>query len=402
MYRGMGGSTPAAHARTPARQVNRTMNSSATNSPATRNKTLTTELRFGWTTGTCATAGVHAAYTAMATGEFPEYVVITTPSKKQAKLAITETSTGQDDRGQWFSAAVVKDAGDDPDVTHGAVIGVVMRQAKKGEGVGFTRGEGVGLVTKPGLPVAVGEPAINPVPRRMMEEAVAELAVAHGGPRDVEIEVFVRDGEAIATKTWNPRLGIEGGISILGTTGVVRPFSCSAWIASIHRGVDVSRACNLTHVIASTGATSEAWGRAHYKVPDIALIDMGDFVGGMLKYMRRNPVANLTITGGFGKLTKLGQGAIDLHSARSQVDFAKLSTIAGECGLDPSRVAGANSVLDVSQMATDTQRTRLATRVAEAARATVLDVLRGAAINVEIAVIDREGNLLGRAGDVES
>ena len=367
---------------------------------ASRKDKLETKLRFGWTTGTCATAAVNAAYTAMLTGQFPDRVTIVTPSGKNADLAVAETASGSDDGGSWFRAGIIKDAGDDPDVTHGAMICATLRAARQGDGVMFRGGEGVGVVTKPGLPVEVGDPAINPVPRQMMRDAVAELAVALGGSGDVDIEISVPGGSAIAKKTWNPRLGIEGGISILGTTGVVRPFSCSAWIASIHRGIDVARANALPHVMGSTGATSEGWGRAAYSLPDIALIDMGDFVGGMLKYMRQHPVPNLSILGGFGKMVKLAQGAIDLHSARSQVDFARLAEAAAEHGMDPARVSAANSVLEVAQMADDAQRGALATTIAAAARQTALAHLRGAPTAVEVVIISRDGALLGRAGDL--
>ena len=367
---------------------------------APRKKTLQTKLRFGWTTGTCATAAVNAAYTAMVTGQFPDRVTIVTPSGKNADLEVAETSSGSDSGDDWFRVGIIKDAGDDPDVTHGALIRATVWAARPGSGVSFRGGEGVGTVTKPGLPIPAGEPAINPVPRQMMQGAVADLAHALGGPEDVEIEISVPDGAKIALKTWNPRLGIEGGISILGTTGVVRPFSCSAWIASIHRGIDVARANALTHVMGSTGATSEGWGRATYELPDIALIDMGDFVGGMLKYMRRHPVPNLSVLGGFGKMVKLSQGATDLHSARSQVDFRRLAVLAGECGLDPARVAGANSVLEVSDMASVPQRSMLADAVAAGALDTVMAQLKSAPTRVEVVIIGRDGTLLGRAGEL--
>ena len=367
---------------------------------ASRKDKLETKLRFGWTTGTCATAAVNAAYTAMLAGQFPDRVTIVTPSGKNADLEVAETSSGSDSGGDWFRAGIIKDAGDDPDVTHGAMICATLRKGAAGTGVTFSGGDGVGIVTKPGLPVAVGEPAINPVPRQMMQDAVTELAAALGGTVDVAIEISVPDGAAIAKKTWNPRLGIEGGISILGTTGVVRPFSCSAWIASIHRGIDVARANALPHVMGSTGATSEGWGQGAYSLPDIALIDMGDFVGGMLKYMRRHPVPNLSILGGFGKMVKLSQGAIDLHSARSQVDFDALAALACRFGMDRDAVASANSVLEVSQMATDDQRSALAEAVAAGARETALSHLRGAETVVEVAVISRDGQLLGRAGTI--
>ena len=367
---------------------------------APRKKTLQTKLRFGWTTGTCATAAVNAAYTAMVTGQFPDRVTIVTPSGKNADLEVVDVVSGDDDRGSWFRAGIIKDAGDDPDVTHGALIRATLRAAPTGSGVRFRGGDGVGTVTKPGLPIPVGEPAINPVPREMMQGAISDLAAALHGPEDVEIEISVPDGAQIALKTWNPRLGIEGGISILGTTGVVRPFSCSAWIASIHRGIDVARANALTHVMGSTGATSEGWGRATYALPDIALIDMGDFVGGMLKYMRRHPVPNLSILGGFGKMVKLSQGATDLHSARSQVDFDRLAGLAVGCGMDRARVAAANSVLEVSEMADPSQRAMLADDVAAGALQTAMTQLHGVATRVEVVVIGRDGALLGRAGEL--
>ena len=367
---------------------------------ASRKDKLQTKLRFGWTTGTCATAAVNSAYTAMLSGQFPERVTIVTPSGKNADLEVAETSSGSDSGGDWFRAGIIKDAGDDPDVTHGAMICATLRRGTAGTGVIFSGGDGVGIVTKPGLPVAVGEPAINPVPRQMMQDAVAELAAALGKTGDVTVEISVPDGAAIAKKTWNPRLGIEGGISILGTTGVVRPFSCSAWIASIHRGIDVARANALPHVMGSTGATSEGWGQGAYSLPDIALIDMGDFVGGMLKYMRRHPVPNLSILGGFGKMVKLSQGAIDLHSARSQVDFDALAALACRFGMDRDAVASANSALEVSQMATDDQRSALAEAVAVGARETALAHLRGTKMAVEVVVISRNGRLLGRAGTI--
>ncbi|WP_438996631.1 cobalt-precorrin-5B (C(1))-methyltransferase [Candidatus Puniceispirillum sp.] len=359
--------------------------------------TLSSNLRFGWTTGTCASAAVNASYMALLTGEFPDRVTIVTPSGKNADLEIAKTSLG----AGWACAGVVKDAGDDPDVTHGAMICATVRLGAPDSGVVFRQGAGVGVITKPGLPIDVGEPAINPVPRQMMCAVIDDLATSLGGTGDVEIEISVPDGDKIALKTWNPRLGIEGGISILGTTGVVRPFSCSAWIASIHRGIDVARANALPHVIGSTGATSEGFAKKCYDLPDIALLDMGDFVGGMLKYMRKNPVPRLTIAGGFGKLVKMAQGAVDLHSARSQVDFEKLALLAEPLGFRHDAVAHANSVLEIVQMADLEQRHALATLIAEQALDAAMAYLKRDDIAIEIFVVSRDGALLGRAGRLE-
>jgi cobalt-precorrin-5B (C1)-methyltransferase len=334
---------------------------------------------------------------ALMTGEFPDRVTIVTPSGKNADLKIAETRSGEG----WALAGVVKDAGDDPDVTHGALICATVRLGAPDSGVVFRQGAGVGVVTKPGLPIEVGEPAINPVPRQMMCDVIDTLALSLGGTRDVEIEISVPDGDKIALKTWNPRLGIEGGISILGTTGVVRPFSCSAWIASIHRGIDVARANALPHVIGSTGATSESFAKERYDLPDIALLDMGDFVGGMLKYMRKNPVPRLTIAGGFGKLVKMAQGAVDLHSARSQVDFEKLAQLAVPQGFHHADVTNANSVLEIVQRSGADQRHALASMIADQARNAALTYLKRDDIAIEILVISRDGALLGQAGSLE-
>ncbi len=194
------------------------------------------ELRRGWTTGACATAAVKAALGALWGGGFVDPVSIRLPRGEEPVFPLEHRAVGDG----WAEAGIVKDAGDDPDVTHGALI--VARVRESAGGVVFRAGAGVGVVTKPGLPIAVGEAAINPVPRAMMDEVVGEMAAAFGQRPDVEITVSVPGGEEIAARTWNPRLGIVGGLSILGTTGVVRPFSCAAWIASIHRGIDVARA----------------------------------------------------------------------------------------------------------------------------------------------------------------
>lgn len=287
----------------------------------------------------------------------------------------------------WAEASVIKDAGDDPDVTHG--VEVIARVRPHGRNVSFKAGQGVGIVTKKGLPVMVGEPAINPVPRQMMDEVVAEMATQFGKAPNVEIEISIPGGEDIAHKTWNPRLGIKGGLSILGTTGVVRPFSCAAWIASIHRGIDVARADGLLHVAGCTGATSERVVQADLRLPDHAMLDMGDFAGGMLKYLAKHPVERVTIGGGFGKLTKLAQGAVDLHSSRSQVDFERLSQMVSGNELKDA-IRHANTAMEAVGIAPE-----LAGLIAQEARrrATVLVPES----TVDVIVVSRDGKILGRS-----
>ena len=349
-------------------------------------------LRRGWTTGACATAAAKAAFTALVTGEFPDPVRVTLPKGQRPAFAL---ATERLDRDAAL-AGVVKDAGDDPDVTHRALICAEVRRAGAGEGVIFRAGAGVGTVTLPGLPVAVGEPAINPVPRRMMRAVVEEVAASAGTAPDAVIEISVADGERLARKTWNPRLGIVGGISILGTTGIVVPYSCSAWIHSIHRGIDVAVAAGYPHVAGCTGSTSERAVQRLYGLPDTAMLDMGDFAGGLLKYLRRRPVPRLTIGGGFGKLSKLAMGHMDLHSGRSRVDMAQLAAWARSLGGAPAlaaRVEAANTAHQVLQIAGEAGLP-LAARVAREARSRALSMLDGGT-RVEVVVFDRQGGLAG-------
>jgi cobalt-precorrin-5B (C1)-methyltransferase len=266
----------------------------------------------------------------------------------------------------------------------------------------------VGTVTRAGLPLAVGEPAINPGPRAMITANLAEVAAAHGPsvygaapPPDLVVTIAVPGGEALAQRTLNGRLGILGGISILGTTGIVIPYSCSSWIHSIHRGIDVARAAGLAHLAAATGSTSEAAVARLYGLPDMALIDMGDFAGGTLKYLRTHPVPRLTLAGGFGKLAKLAQGQLDLHSSRSRVDVASLAVLLAEAGAPASVVdaahaaAGAGEVLSLADASGF--GSALAEGVARRAREVALATLAGGT-DVDVVVFDRSGALLGRAG----
>lgn len=344
--------------------------------------TETKELRRGWTTGACATASVKAALTRLWAGAFPDPVSIVLPRGEVPRFALAHRAVG----AGWAEGGIVKDAGDDPDVTHGCLV--IARVRPRPGGIVFRAGEGVGLVTRPGLPVAVGEPAVNPVPRAMMRAEVEALAAEHGEAPEVEITLSIPGGAALAEKTWNPRLGITGGLSILGTTGVVRPFSCAAWIASIHRGVDVARAAGLGHVAGCTGAQSERAVQARFGLPDHAMLDMGDFLGGTVKYLSRHPVPRFTLGGGLGKLAKAALGARDLHSSRSQIDFGALARASGCPG-----VATAHTALEAYQIA----GAPLARWVAEEARSRVAGMLEGSGVAVDVVVCARDGTILAEA-----
>jgi cobalt-precorrin-5B (C1)-methyltransferase len=351
-------------------------------------------LRRGWTTGTCATAAARAAFEALVTGRFPDPVSVALPRGGRPSFALA-----MQERGAGFArAGIVKDAGDDPDVTHGALVVASVRRLPAGNGVVFKAGAGVGTVTRAGLPIPPGEPAINPVPRAMMRQAIEEAAAALGVGVDAEIEISIPGGEELAKRTLNGRLGIVGGLSILGTTGIVIPFSCAAWIATIHRGIDVARAERLDHIAGATGATSEEAVRKLYALSDVALIDMGDFVGGMLKYVRSHPVRRVTIAGGFAKMTKLAQGLIDLHSKRGEIDRARLATFVAQAGGDEAlvqSVAGANTALEVLEQ-TRSAGLDVPAHVAKAAWTTAASVLQRGDILLDIAIFDRQGMLLAK------
>ncbi|MUO77828.1 cobalt-precorrin-5B (C(1))-methyltransferase [Agrobacterium vitis] len=352
-------------------------------------------LRKGWTTGACATAATKAALTALLTGEFPDPVSIRLPGGQEPAFALAYEQIA----GGQASAGIIKDAGDDPDVTHGATVIATIRRLTAGSGIRFVAGDGVGTVTRPGLPLAIGEPAINPVPRTMMAAEVEALAKQHGVAPDVEITISIPGGQALAEKTWNPRLGIIGGLSVLGTTGIVNPFSCAAWIHSIHRGIDVARAMGLPHVLGATGSTSERTAQQLYGLPQEALLDMGDFAGGLLKYLRQHPVSRLTIAGGFAKLSKLAQGALDLHSARSQIDNSFMETLMSDHPLSQDikeKIRSANTALEILDI-TRQNNLDMATPIAQRARQTALSVLRGADIAVDVIVTDRAGAILAIA-----
>ncbi|QDH17757.1 cobalt-precorrin-5B (C(1))-methyltransferase [Swingsia samuiensis] len=347
-------------------------------------------LRYGWTTGSCATAATKAAWTALITGAFPDPVTITLPSGQTASFFLAQH--GYSKTGAW--ACIIKDAGDDPDVTHGALIRADVRILPNENNIIFCAGQGVGTVTRPGLPIPPGEAAINPVPRQMMIQALKEVSPLYTG---AEITISIPNGASLAEKTLNQRLGIIGGLSILGTTGIVVPFSCSAWIDSIHRGIDVARALNLPHIAASTGHVSETSIQKLYNLPDTALIEMGDFIGGVLKYLRKKPVPQLTIAGGIAKITKLAQGLLDLHSKRGQVDMEALSHLACQAGASSSlsfKISKCETVSEAFLLA-QSHNIHLGNYIAHAAYTTAQKTLDQSSTRLNVIIFDRHGECVG-------
>jgi cobalt-precorrin-5B (C1)-methyltransferase len=351
-------------------------------------------LRYGWTTGTCAAGAAASAYSALLGRGFLDPIEVRLPRGGTAVLQLAEHRL----EGGAARAGIIKDAGDDPDVTHGCLVQATVRYNPGAPGVRFEAGEGIGRVTRAGLPLPPGEPAINPMPRQMIERAMAAVAAAAGEEVAAIVTLSIPGGEALAAQTLNARLGIVGGLSILGTTGIVVPFSCSAWIHTIHRGIDVARAAGIAHVAAATGSTSERVARALHELPDMALLEMGDFAGATLKYLRRHPVPRLTLAGGFAKLVKLGQGHLDLHSQRSRFDLGRLLREFEAAGGSPDAIASsdgeasAGAVLQVARAA----GVPLADRIAKGAREIARSVT-GEAVAVEVVVVDRSGEIVGRA-----
>ncbi len=351
-------------------------------------------LRRGLTTGACATAAALVAARHLLHGETPRQASIDLPGGGQTLLYIEDLAH----HGTSASAGVIKDAGDDPDATHGARVWACLTRQPE-PGVTFTAGAGVGTVTRAGLPIAVGEPAINPVPRDMISQHLTELAAATGYPGGFHVTLGVDRGEELARHTMNARLGIVGGLSILGTSGIVRPFSCAAFIASIHEAVDVARAGGITHLGGCTGGVSENFVREHYGLDDVALIEMGDLFGALLKYLRRHPLPQLTLACGVGKLSKFAAGHPDTHSRKCAIDFDFLAGEAKALGADgdlQQAVRQANTSIEALELCR-AGNIRLGEHLADRARQQAQDRL-SVHTHVDVCAVDREGELLGYAG----
>jgi cobalt-precorrin-5B (C1)-methyltransferase len=289
------------------------------------------KLRTGWTTGACAAAAAKAAATTLLTGRQQRLVEIKLPRKGEERRVSFEVERCEvGECGAWAEAVVVKDAGDDPDVTHGARLTVRVSWTD-GSGIELDRGEGVGIVTKPGLGLAVDGPAINEVPRRMISYSVEE--VLDPEERGVRVVVSVPGGEGMAEKTTNARLGIVRGISILGTTGIVRPFSTAAWAASVVQAINVMGAQgHKTFVLSTGGLTERAAMRLLPDLEEVCFIEVGDFTGQAIKGAVKNGLWHGFFVGMAGKLAKLAAGVMMTHWTRSKVDNGLLAEITAEAG----------------------------------------------------------------------
>ena len=279
-------------------------------------------LRTGWTTGSCAAAAAKAAVTALSTGDVQKTVEIGLPSGQRVSFPVDTCTLSREGQAE---AVVVKDAGDDPDVTHGARLTATVRW--RGEpGLELDGGVGVGVVTKPGLGLELGGPAINPVPRAMITQAVGE--VVDLTRKGVRVVISVPDGERMARKTTNGRLGIIGGISILGTTGIVRPFSTASWRASVEQAISVLAAQGEDTVVLCTGGRTERGAIALKPgLPEVCFVEVGDFTGAALRRAVEHGLARVVFVGMAGKLTKLASGVLMTHYTRSKVSLSLLRDI---------------------------------------------------------------------------
>ncbi len=291
-------------------------------------KVRTGALRSGWTTGTCSAAAARAATTALLTQRAQTAVDVVLPDERVVPFLVERCDVAPD----RAEAVVVKDAGDDPDVTHGAHLTATVRWDAE-PGVHLEGGVGVGVVTRPGLGLEVGGPAINPVPRQMIGDNVGRVVDLTA--RGVRVTISVPDGELRARKTTNARLGILGGISILGTTGVVRPFSTESWRASVVQAVSVMAAQGEpTLVLATGGRTEKAAMRLLRDLPEVCFVEVGDFTGAALRQAVDDGLREVVFVGMAGKLTKLASGVLMTHYTRSRVDPAVLVEVTREAGGD--------------------------------------------------------------------
>ena len=351
-------------------------------------------LRTGWTTGTCASAAGKAAAMWLVTGVAPAAVEVALPGGRRVTFPVADV-----DAGRPYRCAVVKDAGDDPDVTHGAHLTAEVAWAPPGaEGIELRAGEGVGVITLPGLGLPVGGPAINPVPARMIRAAVAEVT-----DRPVIVTISTPGGEAMAARTSNARLGIVGGISILGTTGIVKPFSTASYRASVTQQVDVAAAQGQRHVVLATGSrTDDAAQRllAGTGLPPVCFVEVGDFTGIALRRAAARGIERVTFVGMAGKITKLAAGVLMTHYRRSKVDGALLAEVAAGCGAPPEVVEAATATATARHFTEVCLTLGHTESLAELCRraAAACAAHTGGAVAVEVIMVNFEGDeILARA-----
>ena len=315
------------------------------------------ELRSGYTTGACAAAAAKAA-TQLLVGAYhgtplqapPDKVSIPFPDGSRADFTIHSSGYRNPDKAAF--AAVIKDAGDDPDVTNGAEIvaeAIIARKCLPSTLV-IKGGMGVGTVTKPGLAIAVGEPAINPVPRKMIADAISEafpyISFRSSGFA-VEITISVTNGELLAKKTLNERLGIIGGLSILGTTGIVRPLSSEAWTATIASSMDVAKAMGRNEIVLSAGRTSEKAHMKKYSLPEESYVMMGDYLEFSLREAATRCFSNIYLSAQWAKMLKIAMATPQTHVRHGAIDLGKTVDFLNSIGVSIPKAAEFNTAREI-------------------------------------------------------
>lgn len=356
------------------------------------------KMRNGFTTGACATAVTKAALIALLTNEVQKKATIHLPIGQDATFTI-ESCTFEEGK---VTCETIKDAGDDPDATHQARILSTVRFVET-PGIHLDGGIGVGRVTKPGLPVEVGQAAINPVPRKMILSTVQQLIDEYGVKCGVEVIISVPDGEEIAKKTLNGRLGIIGGISILGTRGIVVPFSSSAYMASIVQAISVAKAAGCNHLVITTGGRSEKFAMAQYPhLPEEAFIEMGDFVGFTLKHCKRQNIPQVSLVGMMGKFSKVAQGVMMVHSKSAPINFeflAKLARVSGASDEIVEQVLTANTASQVGDLMLENGYTRFFDLLCKSCCYESLNHIKEG-MTISTSIYSMKGELLGRAENI--
>jgi cobalt-precorrin-5B (C1)-methyltransferase len=361
-------------------------------------------MRTGYTTGSSAAAAAKAAVLALFAGTWPEQVTVTLPMGEVATMRPVECQL--DAQGAY--CCIVKDAGDDPDVTHGALICARVRAADA-PGISLEGGEGVGRVTLPGLGLPVGEAAINPVPRQQIRDNVTD-AVRVLFPEDaaylerhgLEVVISVPEGAALARKTLNPRLGIVGGISILGTTGKVFPYSTAAWRASVVQAVEMAACNHVERVVLATGARSERFAMQMFPdLPAVAFVELSIFTGEALKACIASGVQSVTIVAMISRVIKTAQGNMVTHVAGNPVEFGFLAQVCRDAGAPPELVAAvaqANTARHFLELCQEWGAVAPLQRLVDLAlqRAEQFVQQQGGALVLEVILVDFDGAVLAR------
>lgn len=350
-------------------------------------------LRTGYTTGTTATAATKGALYALIDKPVNE-VTVSLPKGRTATLKIAWTKI----EGNKATCASIKDGGDDPDATHGAEICSTVSFNKNAGQISIDGSKGVGRVTKPGLGLEMGKAAINPTPMKMLEQAVQEVAKEQLKEQGVDVVISVPKGEEIAKKTDNPRLGILGGVSILGTTGIVLPYSTASFAASIRQSLDVAIAMGADTAVLTTGGRSEDFAKELFKLPDHCFVQMGDFAGYSIKQCANKKLRKATIAGFIGKLTKMAMGVKQTHVAGSHVNMEFMARLAAECHASPlvvNEIKGANTARHVSEIITKNNITGYFDLVCKKVHEQMSEHAKGQ-LEIEIIMFEFNGKVIGR------